>query len=234
MKETRDDMPSRPDLPSEADMKGDWDDRARENARYYIATHNFDSEEEFSGSGERDVDNFFSDLEHLLHGDVRALDVGCGIGRMDEFVAPRLGHLVGLDVSGEMVSRARARLAHIPNVEFAEGDGLSLGGFPDASFDLVFSYICFQHAPREVFAGYLPEIFWVLKPTGSFVFQVPEVVHEDPPDPPDEDTFNLRFHREAKVKEQLEDAGFTWGSCKRFEIVAPVPVDFLRIHAVRP
>jgi ubiquinone/menaquinone biosynthesis C-methylase UbiE len=215
-------------------MKGDWDDRARKNARYYIATNNFESEEDFSSSGKRDVGHFFSDLEHLLGGDVRALDLGCGIGRMDEFVAPGVGQLVGLDVSGEMVSRARTRLAHIPNVEFVEGDGVSLEVFPEASFDLVFSHIVFQHAPREVFAGYLPEIFRVLKPTGSFVFQLPEAVNEDPPDPPQDDTFNLRFHREAKVREQLEEAGFAWESCKRFAVVAPVPVDHLRIHVVRP
>ncbi len=215
-------------------MKADWDRRARENARYYIATHNFESEVEFSQSGERDVGNFFLELEHLLQPDVAALDLGCGIGRMDEFVAPKVSHLVGLDVSGEMIARASARLADVPNLEFVEGDGVGLGPFPDGSFDLVFSYIVFQHAPREVFAGYLPEIFRVLKPGGSFVFQLPEVLHEDPPDPPDDDTFNLRFYRETKLREQLSEAGFAWESCKRFEIVAQVRVDFLRIHAVRP
>ena len=85
-----------------------------------------------------------------------------------------------------------------------------------------------------MFAGYLPEIFRVLKPGGGFVFQLPEVLHEDPPDPPDDDTFNLRFYRETKLREQLSEAGFAWESCKRFEIVAQVRVDFLRIHAVRP
>ena len=153
---------------------------------------------------------------------------------MDEFVAPKVGQLVGLDVSGEMVRRARTRLGHVANVEFVEGDGVSLAAFPESSFDLVFSHIVFQHAPREVFAGYLPEVVRVLKPTGSFVFQLPECVNEDPEDPPDDDTFNLRFHREAVVRQQLEEAGFTWGSCKRFAVVAPVPVDHLRIHAVRP
>ena len=172
------------------DMKGDWDDRARKNARYYIATPSFESEEEFRESGERDVGNFFSDLEHLLHADVRALDLGCGIGRMDEFEASRVSYLVGLDVSGEMVSRARARLSQIRNVEFVEGDGVSLAVFQDAGLDLVFSYIVFQHAPREVFTGYLPEIFRVLKPGGSFVFQLPEALDEIPADPPQDDTFN--------------------------------------------
>ena len=220
--------------PPGPDMKSDWNSRALENARYYIATASFETEEEFSNSGDRDVRHFFSEIEHLLQADVAALDIGCGIGRMDEFVAPEIGRLVGIDVSGEMIARARRRLGHLPNLEFVEGDGFGLSPMADASFDLVFSHIVFQHVPREVFAGYLPEISRVLKPGGSFVFQLPEALEEVPPDPPERDTFNLRFYREAGVREQLGVAGFTWGSCKRFRVETDIPIDFLRIHALRP
>ena len=220
--------------PPGPDMKSDWNSRALQNPRYYIATASFETEEEFSNSGARDVRHFFSELEHLLQPGVEALDLGCGIGRMDEFVAPEIGRLVGLDVSGEMIAQARNRLGHLPNLEFVEGDGFGLAPIADGSLDLVFSHIVFQHVPREVFAGYLPEISRVLKPGGSFVFQLPEALREVPPDPPGRDTFNLRFYREAGVREQLRDAGFTWGSCKRFSVETEIPIDFLRIHAFRP
>ncbi len=132
------------------DMKGDWNRRAIDNARYYIATPVDDDEQAFERSGERDVAAFFSGLEHLLHAEQTVLDIGCGIGRMDQFVAPRVSRLCGIDVSGEMVQRARVCFAHLDNVEFVEGDGWTLAPIPDASVGLVFSHIVFQHMPREV------------------------------------------------------------------------------------
>jgi ubiquinone/menaquinone biosynthesis C-methylase UbiE len=74
----------------------------------------------------------------------RVLDVGCGCG-VDTFVAARLvgcsGRSVGLDVSPEMLERAREVVARegdgcIP--EFVEGSAERLP-FKDASFDLVIS-----------------------------------------------------------------------------------------------
>jgi SAM-dependent methyltransferase len=106
-----------------ANMKSDWNDRARENAHYYIASS--EDEAAFDASGRRDVSLFFAGLEDLLTPRTRALDIGCGIGRMDK-------QLTGVDVSGEMVAMARHRLSELSNVEFREGDGESLP-VPDAS-----------------------------------------------------------------------------------------------------
>ncbi len=220
-----------------ASMKDDWNARARENARYYIATTQFDSEELFSDSGRRDVAALFLELEHLLTPDIQVLDIGCGIGRMDAWVAPQVKDLVGLDVSGEMVRQATARLAHLPNVSFVEGDGTSLSVIPSASRDLVFSHIVFQHMPRAAFASYVPEVFRVLRPGGSFVFQQPGANEHTPKDPPEEDSFEMRFYDEGQLRAQLEAAGFVWSSCKRFPIDPEdghIAFDQLRVHCVRP
>ena len=91
----------------------------------------------------------------------------------------------------------------------------------------------FQHVPRHVFVGYLPEVLRVLRPGGSFVFQLPTALIEPPPDPPDDNTFDLRFWREEDVRAALEGAGFTYGSCRRFQISEDSPVEYLRVHASR-
>ena len=88
-------------------MKRDWDARARENARYHIATAARRTDAEFESSGARDAALFFTGIEALLGPATVALDLGCGIGRMDRYLAPRVKRLVGVDVSGEMVRRAR-------------------------------------------------------------------------------------------------------------------------------
>lgn len=216
------------------DMKGDWNRRAAENAEYFIATAAPDQGDAFRTSGERDVKAFFEGLEHLLHGAQEVVDIGCGIGRMDEFVAPHVASLCGVDVSGEMVRKATARLRHLPNVRFVEGDGFSLP-LPDQSVGLVFSHIVLQHTPRHVTRSYLADAWRVLRPGGHFVFQMPEAVPGAPKDPPGDDTFEMRFWSEGDLRTAVEQAGFVFLSCKRYPVHSEY-LDFnqLRIHAQRP
>ena len=70
----------------------------------------------------------------------RALDVGCGPGRLLLHLAPRFHELVGLDLSAAMLERARAhaRAAGQDHVRLVQGDAHRLP-FADASFDLVTS-----------------------------------------------------------------------------------------------
>ena len=65
----------------------------------------------------------------------RILEVGTGTGSGAVLVAERFpdAELTGVDLSPEMVRRARARL---PHARFAAADAAALP-FPDASFDLV-------------------------------------------------------------------------------------------------
>ena len=106
------------------DMKGDWNKRARDDARYYIATSVDGTEAAFAASGRNDVGHFFAGIEHLLHPRQVVLDIGCGIGRMDRHIAPLVQRLIGIDVAGEMIARARARLGWGPQDDL----GGALGG----------------------------------------------------------------------------------------------------------
>ncbi len=199
------------------DMKADWNRRAAENAEYFIATAAPDAGDAFRASGDRDVKAFFSGFEALLHPEQAVVDIGCGIGRMDEFVAPRVRSLVGIDVSGEMVKKAAARLAHLGNVQFREGDGYRLP-LPDGSVGLVFSHVVLQHTPRHVTLGYLVDAFRVLEKGGSMVFQMPEAVAGAPGDPPGDDTFEMRFWSEAELRTAVAAAGFEWVGCRRHPV----------------
>ena len=217
-----------------ADMKRDWDERARENAAFYIATSAAAGETAFVASGKSDTALFFDGLGHLLTERTRVVDIGCGIGRMDEHIAPRVAELTGVDVSGEMVARARQRLAHLPNVQFVEGDGRSLP-LADASADLVFSYIVLQHVPRSVAAGYFAEAFRVLVSGGHFVFQMPGAGEHTPDDPPEQDSIGMRFWTPGDIEDGLRGRGFEWLACRRFAAGDEVlRFDQLRVLARKP
>jgi ubiquinone/menaquinone biosynthesis C-methylase UbiE len=214
-------------------MKADWDARAQERPRFFIASSEEDSESAFDDSGRRDVEHFFAGLEGLLHPEATVLDLGCGLGRMDRFVAPSVGRLIGVDVSGVMVAQARERLSDLANVTFLEGDGWTLP-VPDASVDLVFSHIVLQHVPRPVASSYFRDVLRVLRIGGAFAFQVPEANETTPADPPEEDTFEMRFYREEPLRAELESLGFAFAGTLRHWIETPLAnFNQLRMHVTR-
>ena len=97
------------------------------------------------------------------------LDIGCGAG-VDAIIAARVvqsGHVVGLDMSPEMLTRARrnAGLAGTENLGFVESAGDRLP-FEDASFDILLSNGVLNLIVDK--ARILTEAFRVLRPGGRF------------------------------------------------------------------
>jgi ubiquinone/menaquinone biosynthesis C-methylase UbiE len=92
---------------------------------------------------------------------------------MTEHLAGRFRHVHGVDVSGEMVTRAQQRLAHAQNVTLTETSGAEVTHVPDGSIDFAFSFIVFQHVPfRDAIVSTLCDVHRTLRPGGLFKFQV--------------------------------------------------------------
>jgi ubiquinone/menaquinone biosynthesis C-methylase UbiE len=161
------------------EMSCDWDRRARLNARYFIASEAWRTEDEFWMSGERIVaGSILRDIE-LSH-DATALEIGCGIGRLLKPLSGRVGRVIGVDVSPEMVRMAARVLGLVPSVEVIRGDGRSLSGIPDQSIDFCYSYVVFQHLPDvEILKDYFHEVARVVVPGGIFRFQTQCLVADD-------------------------------------------------------
>ncbi len=187
-------------------MKKDWNRRANHNARYWIATSAFETDDVFADSGENDARRILEGLEDYLSPSWHVLEIGCGIGRLLKPLASRFHHLCGIDVSKEMIEQSKDWLKAHPNVETHENSGINLSLFPDNSFDLVYSYIAFQHMPEDVFFSYLPEITRVLKPQGLFKFQI--ALGDDHQTASFEDTITVRIYEEGEILKKLEAAGF--------------------------
>ena len=95
-------------------------------------------------------------VDHLLsktHSDERALEIGCGGGRISRHIAPHVRELICADVSELILREARATLAGCDNVGFARVTGLGLRNFDDASFDLVFAHdVLINFDPNQALA----------------------------------------------------------------------------------
>jgi len=160
-------------------MQLDWDERARENARFYVATGKQNwSDEEFFASGERTVaEQIGNDMINICQGkdpkQMRVIEIGCGAGRVTRALASVFGEVHAVDVSGEMVALARKSLAATPNAFVYKNNGKDLSVLPLGPFDFAFSTIVFQHIPsREVIYSYVREIHRLLRPGALFKFQV--------------------------------------------------------------
>lgn len=103
-----------------------------------------------------------------------ALDFGCGLGRLTRPLAATLGRCVGVDVSGEMIRRARELNAEQSGCEFVELDDTGLARFEDGSFDLVYSAKVLQHLPSaDVALATIGEFIRIIRPGGVAAFQAP-------------------------------------------------------------
>ncbi len=153
-----------------------WDRRARENALFFVDNrldYVVPDEEYFWSSGEDVLDSMLGLAGVEIRPADRVLDIGCGVGRVTRALAPRAAGVVALDVSPEMLKRARELNPGLDNVDWVQGDGVSLRPLEDASIDGCFSHVVFQHiADPEITLGYVREIGRVLKPGGWALVQV--------------------------------------------------------------
>lgn len=90
------------------------------------------------------------------------LDVGCGVGLMERFLAPHFGKLQGVDIATESIEEARR---NAPGVQFQEYDGSTLP-FGDGEFDIAFAVCVVHHVPPARWERFLAEMLRVVKPGG--------------------------------------------------------------------
>jgi len=154
-------------------MRTYWDERAKENAAWYVDTSlSYDDPdmEQFWDQGERIVQIALDDppakapRAHDL-----AVEIGSGLGRNCKALAGRFDRVVGVDIAPEMVRRATEL---VPSATFELVDGASLAPVDDATADFVFSFTVFQHIPDvAVIERYIEEAGRVLRSGGVFAFQ---------------------------------------------------------------
>jgi SAM-dependent methyltransferase len=132
--------------------------------------------DEFFRSGEEEITRLAEDMQRLGYpvARERALDFGCGVGRLTRALSGRFRQCYGVDVSAPMIAAARKLNVAFPSCEFAVNDHPDLRLFADGHFDLIYCVLVLQHLPtRAAIASYLAEFVRVLTPGGLLVCQIP-------------------------------------------------------------
>jgi SAM-dependent methyltransferase len=112
----------------------------------------------------------FIELDRITPG-ARVLELGCGTGEFTRRVAPSRARLVALDLSTDLLRKARERVPS--SVRFMIGDAHLLP-FESGAFDAVYGCSVLHHLDVEVA---LREVRRVLRPGGHLVFSEPNLLN---------------------------------------------------------
>lgn len=145
------------------------------------------------------------------------LEIGCGVGRVGQLLAPQVERWIGTDVSEAMLGHAAERLRELPNIQLTATNGFDLAPIPDASVDAVYCTVVFMHLHEWDRWRYVQEAWRVLKPGGRFFCDNANIESEagwqlflaSAAVPPDQRPQHLsRCSSEPELRTYLTRAGF--------------------------
>ena len=108
--------------------------------------------DEFFETGRPEVSKLMKGVERLapLLQKRRALDFGCGVGRVTQALADHFDEAIGVDIASSMIEAARTWNRAPNRCRFEVNQGADLTQFASSGFDLVYSRLVLQHVPPQL------------------------------------------------------------------------------------
>jgi len=161
-------------------LQANWEEFARHDPMWAILTdpkrtRNRWDPEEFFRSGESEINALVEELGRggYRFGRQRALDFGCGVGRLTQALCAHFENCVGVDISDSMVAQARKFNRHGERCRYVVNQVNDLSQFAADEFDFIYTNLVLQHIERRYVECYLREFIRVIRPGGLAVFQIP-------------------------------------------------------------
>jgi len=131
--------------------------------------------DEFFQTGVDEINQMMADVARLGVDAPRrrALDFGCGPGRLTQALGAHFQQVDGVDISPSMIALADRLNRRPDRCRYHLNESDDLRRFPDQTFDLVYSSITLQHVGPDNARSYLKEFIRVLVPGGMLIFQLP-------------------------------------------------------------
>jgi len=133
------------------------------------------SEEVFFSTGFFEVQDLISTMHHnhIECKKDRALDFGCGIGRLTQALANEFTEVVGVDIAPQMIETA-IKLSKLKNCSFKLNISADLRIFESNTFDFIYSNIVLQHIRPTYIFKFIKEMFRIIDNDGLIAFQLPD------------------------------------------------------------
>jgi 2-polyprenyl-3-methyl-5-hydroxy-6-metoxy-1,4-benzoquinol methylase len=165
-----------------------WEDYAVNDAYFAVSTFdkfrskNIDekAKAEFFDSGRVHVDEIWSELENAFDTKIypkRAIDYGCGVGRILLPMAERCEKVTGVDISPSMMAETmrNAEAKGLQNVQVQSADEFMMTD--SDTYDFLHSYIVLQHIDPSIGYAIIRKLVERLAPEG---FGMLHVTFKDP------------------------------------------------------
>jgi SAM-dependent methyltransferase len=162
------------------DLKRTWDELGKKDPLWGIVSSpekkgNRWEEDEFFRLGTEDIKRFGDYVAQFgFHiGGGKALDFGCGVGRLTQALAPHFEEVYGVDIAPAMIELAEKYNKYGKRCKYIVNDKDNLRMFADNSFNFIISHITLQHMEPRYSKRYILEFLRVLAPKGLLIFQQP-------------------------------------------------------------
>ncbi len=161
-----------------------WNAYGKKNPYFGVLTYdeflddnlNPENKKAFFKTGYDYVNHVFKIINEIFYADFspqNVLDFGCGTGRLALPFAARAKHVLGVDVSENMLREAElnAKEFKLTNTTFKLSDD-ALTALENQTFDLVNSYIVLQHINEERGMVFIEKMIDHLNPGGIGILQL--------------------------------------------------------------
>jgi len=163
-----------------SNIQKNWEKFGQTDALYAILSHtdkkgNKWDIKEFFDTGKVDIQNIL-DLCNDSNCKInfkRALDFGCGAGRLTQALSDKFQKVVGIDISYPMIDLANKYNKYGNKCKYIVNTKDNLEIFSDNSFDFILTLIVLQHNPQKAIKNYIKEFIRILDKGGILVFQLP-------------------------------------------------------------
>jgi len=103
----------------------------------------------------------------------RALDFGCGVGRLTQALAHYFDEVYGVDIAPSMIKLAKNYNHYGDKCKYYLNEKDNLELFSDNYFDFIITLLTLQHMEPRYFKKYIKEFLRILAPNGLLIFQLP-------------------------------------------------------------
>jgi SAM-dependent methyltransferase len=160
-------------------LQKNWDAWAKKDAMWAILTErnkrgHLWNEDEFFKTGRQQIGAVIKEIEDagLILQRTKALDFGCGVGRLTQALAEHFEVVNGVDIAPTMIEFAKQYNKYGERCAYFLNDQPDLKLFPDSSFDFIYTSIVLQHMRPDYAHTYIREFSRLLKPKGIVVFDL--------------------------------------------------------------
>lgn len=162
------------------DLQKNWDKFGKTDPLWAILTHSDKKggkwqTDDFFKTGITEVATVMQYIESLGINIFRrkALDFGCGVGRLTQALAHYFDEVYGVDIAPSMIELARKENRHDDKCRYYLNETDDLKLFPDDTLDFIYTNITLQHMQPGYSKNYLKEFIRILVPGGLLIFQLP-------------------------------------------------------------